>query len=269
MHQLAHRLGVRRDRHDPRDRHFTPRHRAHELQPSVDLRALMPPVYDQGRIQACTANVLAAAVAYSRRKNGQDATPLDPSRLFIYYNERALQNATGSDCGATLREGIRTLSKHGVAPETLWPYDDTPATTQPGGAFPPEARVAQKPTDAAYEQAHRFEVLSYRRIAPDLAHMKSCLAEDYPFALGLQVYPSFLTGPHQQATVIPLPGPDEQALGGHAVLAVGYDESKQWLVCRNSWGAAQADAGYFYLPYAYFDEGSRVGDLWSVRTVEH
>lgn len=269
MHLLAHRLGVRRDRHDPRDRRFVPKHAAHELPRQVDLRPHLPPVYDQGRIQACTANVLAAAIAYSRSKHAQDAVPLAPSRLFIYYNERALQDAVDKDCGATLREGIRTLSKQGVAPEELWPYDDTPATSQPGGSFPPDARVAQKPSDAAYETAHRFEVLSYRRIQPDLAHMKSCLAEGYPFAFGLQVYPSFMLGPHRQATVVPVPGPDEQALGGHAVLAVGYDDDKAWLVCRNSWGPAQADGGYFYLPYAYLDDASRVGDLWSVRTVEH
>lgn len=269
MHPLAHRLGVRRDRHDPRDHRFEPKHRAHELPPRVDLRAQMPPVYDQGRIQACTANVLAAAVAYSRRRNGQDDPALEPSRLFIYWNERALQDNTANDCGATLREGIRTLATQGVAPEHLWPYDDTPATTQPGGAFPPGARVAQKPADAAFEQAHRFEVLSYRRIAPDLDHMKSCLAEGYPFALGLQLYPGFMEAPHRQATVIPLPAPGEAALGGHAVLAVGYDDGRQWLVCRNSWGPAQADGGYFYLPYAYLQDAGRVGDLWSVRTVEH
>lgn len=269
MHLLAHRLGVRRDRHDPRDHPFVPKHAPHRLPASVDLRAGMPPVYDQGRIQACTANVLAAAVAFSRRKNAQDDAPLEPSRLFIYWNERALQNNTANDCGATLREGIRTLSKQGVAPEHLWPYDDTPATTQPGGAFPADARVARKPGEDAYEQAHRFQVLSYRRIQADLAHMKSCLAEGYPFALGLQVYPSFMSAPHQQATVVPIPSADEAALGGHAVLAVGYDEARQWLVCRNSWGPAQGDQGYFYLPYVYLDVADRVGDLWSLRTVEH
>jgi C1A family cysteine protease len=99
--------------------------------------------------------------------------------------------------------------------------------------------------------------------------MRACLAEGYPFALTLAVYPSFLSGPKQQATVTPLPGPDEQVLGRHAVLAVGYDDAKQWLICRNSWGAEQGDGGYFYLPYAYRDAPGRLGDLWSIRTVEH
>jgi C1A family cysteine protease len=266
---LFHRgLGARPDRPDPRDRHFVPRRRTEAALPaSVDLRAQCPPVYDQGRINSCTANVMAAAVAFSRAKNGQ-GDPFEPSRLFIYYNERVLQDQVPNDVGASMRDGIRTLAKIGVAPETLWPYDDTPAIS-PGGPFPPDSPPPQKPPSSAFDIAVQFEVLSYRRLRNDLQLMKSCLAEGYPFTLAIQVYPSFMAGPGKQATVTPLPGPDETSVGGHAVLVVGYDDAKQWLICRNSWGASQGDGGYFYLPYAYRDEPKRIGDLWSIRTVEH
>jgi C1A family cysteine protease len=268
-HLFPHHLGLRRDEPDPRDRWYEPpkKRAAQALPTSVDLRAQMPPVYDQGRINACTANVLAAAVAYSRSKHGQ-AHPFDPSRLFIYYNERALQDQIGNDVGATLREGIKTLKQHGVAPEPMWSYDDTPATP-PGGAFAPDAKAVQRPSDQAYAAAELFELMSYRRIRNELAHMRHCLADGYPFALGVQVYPSFMSAPKQQATVTPMPGPGETAIGGHAVLAIGYDDGEQWLVCRNSWGATQADGGYFYLPYAYLAIPDAIGDLWSVRTIEH
>lgn len=262
-----HHLGLRRDRPDARDVPFLPdpARQAHPV--AVDLRAQCPPVYDQGRINACTANVFAAAVAFSREKNGQ-SHPFEPSRLFVYYNERMLQDQVANDVGATLREGIQALKRKGVPPESMWPYDDSPATT-PGGAFPPGALPAQKPSDAAYSVAVMFELLTYRRLQPQLDHMRACLATGYPFALGIQVYPSFMSAPGKQATVTPLPAPGETAIGGHAVLAVGYDDEKQWLVCRNSWGAAQADGGYFYLPYAYLDVPQAIGDVWSVRTVEH
>jgi C1A family cysteine protease len=268
-HPLPHHPGLQRDRHDPRDHVFQPRPSpAKKPSPAaIDLRGQCPPVYDQGRINACTANVLAAAVAFSRAKHAQGGE-FAPSRLFIYYNERVLQDQVPNDVGASLRDGIRTVKQQGVAPEALWTYDDTPATP-PGGVFPADAKAVQKPTDAAFAAATLFEVLSYRRIRNDLAHMKACLAEGYPFALGIQVYPSFMQAPKQQATVTPLPQPGETALGGHAVLAVGYDDQKQWLICRNSWGPEQADGGYFYLPYAYFGAEERVGDIWSVRTVEH
>lgn len=268
LEHLRRRLGAHRDRPDPRDRPFAP-HPAvkRSLPSSVDLRGQCPPVYDQGRINSCTANVLAAAVDYSRRKHRQ-GEEFEPSRLFIYYVERLLQGQVPNDVGASMRDGIRAVAKHGVAPEPLWAYDDTPASS-PGGPWPDGAKPAQRPPDAAFAVAVQFEVLSYRRLRNELTQMKACLAEGYPFSLGIDVYPSFMSGPKQQATVTPLPGPDEQSVGGHAVLAVGYDDARQWLVCRNSWGPGQADGGYFYLPYAYLEAHERVGDAWSIRTVEH
>lgn len=267
-HRFPHPLGLRRDPHDPRDQHYEPPpQRGASLPRQVDLRPGMPPVYNQGRINACTAHVMAAAASYCCARH-QRPLPFEPSRLFIYYNERDLQGQVGYDVGATLRHGIRTLRHHGVAPETLWSYDDTPPA-QPGGEFASGAKPAQRPPDMAYTLAQRFELLGYRRMHPDLAHMRHCLAEGFPFAAGLQVYPSFMSAPGRQATVTPLPGPEEKPAGGHAVLVVGYDDDRGWLVCRNSWGPAQGDGGYFYLPYAYLDVPDALGDLWSVRTMGH
>lgn len=266
-HRFPHVLGLRRDHPDPRDHPYEPPRARVALPPRVDLRDGMPPVCDQGRINACTAHVMAAAVSYCCAKHGRPL-PFEPSRLFIYFNERLLQGRIDEDAGATLRDGIRTLRHHGVAPEAVWTYDDSPATP-PGGRFAPGAKAAQRPPELAYSLAQRFELLGYRRLRPDLVHMRHCLAEGFPFAAGVQVYPSFMSAPHQQATVTPLPGKEETAVGGHAVLVVGYDDEHEWLVCRNSWGPAQADGGYFYLPYAYLQVPDAIGDLWSVRSIGH
>jgi C1A family cysteine protease len=269
LDHLRRRLGARRDRPDPNDTAYTPPPTmdGEERPSSVDLRGQFPPVYDQGRIASCTANALAAAIVFCRGKHAQ-LPAFEPSRLFIYYNERALAGDIANDAGASMRDGITTLAKQGVAPESLWTYDDTPATT-PGGPFPAGAKPAQQPPAAAYDLAVLFETLSSQRLRNNLDDMKACLAEGYPFTLGIVVYPSFMSAPQQQATVTPLPGPDEQPLGEHVVLAVGYDDAKAWMICRNSWGPAQGEDGYFYLPYAYIENRHRIGDLWSVRTVEH
>ena len=222
------RIGVKRDTPDPRDRPYQPPARRAPLPDSVDLRAQMPPVYDQGRIASCTAAALAAAVVFCRAKHEQ--TPaFEPSRLFIYYNERDLAGDAGVDAGASLRDGIKTLKQQGAAPETLWTYDDTPATT-PGGPWPDGAKPAQRPPQGAYDVATLIEMLSYRRLRNDLAHLRACLAEGYPFTLGIVVYPSFMQAPGKQATVTPIPAADEQPLGEHIVLGVGYDDAKQWLI---------------------------------------
>ncbi|HBN08566.1 MAG TPA: hypothetical protein DD435_07915 [Cyanobacteria bacterium UBA8530] len=49
--------------------------------------------------------------------------------------------------------------------------------------------------------------------------------------------------------IMPMPKPSEQVFGGHAVLAVGYDDAKKVLIVRNSWGSGWGDKGYFYMPY--------------------
>lgn len=268
MHPIARLkslLGGRRDRPDPRDLFHLPKLDPPTLPPAVDLRAGCPPVYDQGKIAACTANAIAGAIAYSRRKHGQ-SPDFTPSRLFIYYNERAVRGEEALDSGASTRDGIKVTRLHGAPDENLWPYDATPAST-PGGAFPPDSRGAQKPPQEVYDAAQPHQVQQFRRLQNNLSTMKSCLAEGYPFTIGIVVYPSFVGPDQKQQTVTPMPSLDEQPVGEHVVLAVGYDDSKSWLICRNSWGPDQADGGYFYLPYTYASSKPRIGDLWTLVTV--
>ena len=74
---------------DARDRILQLPKRAGALPASVDLRAQCPPVYDQGQLGSCTANAIAGAIEFDQRKE-KLTEPFTPSRLFIYYNERAM-----------------------------------------------------------------------------------------------------------------------------------------------------------------------------------
>ncbi len=62
-------------------------------------------------------------------------------------------------------------------------------------------------------------------------------------------------------------GPGEQVMGGHAVLAVGYDDGEQRFIVRNSWGPKWGMQGYFTLPYSYLTEPNLSDDFWSIRLV--
>ncbi len=53
----------------------------------------------------------------------------------------------------------------------------------------------------------------------------------------------------------------EDYLGGHAVLAMGYDDEKKLIKFRNSWGSAWGDKGYFYTPYDFVTEYA--SDMWT------
>src|ERR671934_2710489 len=95
------------------------------LPSKIDLRSQCPPVYNQGRIGSCTANAIAAAIEFDRKK--QNLRDFIPSRLFIYYNERSMEHSVPLDNGAQIRDGIKSVAKQGACPETEWTYDDTPA----------------------------------------------------------------------------------------------------------------------------------------------
>lgn len=223
-----------------------------KLPPSADLRPGMPPVYNQADIGSCTSNALAAALDYTRHKAGE--VFITPSRLFIYYNERVIEGTVDSDAGAMGRDGIKSLAKQGAAPEKEWPYI--------------VSKFADKPPAKVYADAVKFEVLTYKRIAhTQIAAIKAALAEGYPISFGFTAYDSFEGDAIAKTGIMPMPAKTESVVGGHEVVAVGYIESKQVIICRNSWGKAWGDNGYFYMPYAYITS-KLASDFWILETVK-
>jgi len=85
---------------------------------------------------------------------------------------------------------------------------------------------------------------------------------------GFAVYESLESQTVAETGNAPMPKPTEQALGGHAVLAVGYDDGKKRFIVRNSWGAEWGAAGYFTLPYPYLLDANLADDFWTIKSVE-
>jgi C1A family cysteine protease len=217
------------------------------------LRSKCPPVYDQGQLGSCTANAIAGAIQFDRRK--QKLKPdFVPSRLFIYYNERVIEHSVQSDNGAQIRDGIKSVAKQGDCPESEWPYDIS--------------KFAVKPGPTCYKDALKYQALQYQRVPQIANQLKGCLASGYPFVFGFSVYDSFESDVVAKTGVLGMPGPKEKLLGGHAVLAVGYDDSKQVFIVRNSWGAGWGQNGYFTMPYAYLTDSNLADDLWTIRVME-
>ena len=215
---------------------------------AVDLRSSMSPVEDQGQLGSCTANALAGALEFLEIKSGQPL--VDLSRLFIYYNERAIEHTVASDSGAMLRDGIKSLVARGVCSEKKWPYV--------------VANFTRKPPAVCYTEAKKYTLRSYHRIA-SLGEMRACLAEGYPFVFGFAVYEGFETPGVARSGVLNMPRPSERQLGGHAVCAVGYDDKEGRLLVRNSWGSAWGKKGYFTMPYDYAANRDLSDDFWTVR----
>ena len=207
------RLGWVPDLPDARDYMYSaPEAVLTKMPKKVDLRGTkMPPVWDQGELGSCTAQAIGSAFEFSQIKQGMK--DFMPSALFIYYNERAMEGTIDTDSGAMIRDGMKSVAKIGVCPETIWPY-----------VIP---KFTEKPPAKAYTEAKKHQALVYRRVLGVLHQMQGCLAQGYPFVFGFAVYESFMSPEVAKTGKVPLPPRGEQLIGGHAVLAVGYDDSKQ------------------------------------------
>jgi C1A family cysteine protease len=247
------RYGWQRDLPDHRDHVYAaPLAALGPLPAKVDLRPQCPPVYDQGQLGSCTANAIGGAIQFDRRK--QQLADFIPSRLFIYYNERVMEHSVASDSGAQIRDGVKSVAKLGDCPETEWPYVISKFKT--------------KPSAACYTDALKYKVVSYQRITQTLGQLKGCLASGYPFVFGFTVYESFESPTVAKTGHASLPKSGESVVGGHAVVGVGYDDTKQWFVVRNSWGEKWGMKGHFTLPYAYLSDANLASDFWTIRVVQ-
>lgn len=210
----------------------------------VDLRADCSPVANQLDLGACTAFAAGKGLReYLLRRAGK---PEALSALFLYYETRRLRGTTDSDSGATLTDTLKAMAGAGVAPEALWPYDMD--------------RFALAPSPKARQAAQAFRLASGLQLA-GLADIQKALAKRQPVVFGMCVYDTTFEhmGPSGQ---IAMPQPGDVFVGGHAVTAVGYDNQKQRLIVRNSWGADWGDKGYFYLPYGFMTP-ENVMDIWT------
>ncbi len=234
------------------------------LPPSADLRAWCPAIEDQGALGSCTANAGVGVVEYfERRASGRH---IDAARLFLYKATRNMLHGKG-DTGAFLRTTMGALVLFGVPPEEYWPYVI--------------ADFDKEPSAFCYAFAQNYQAISYYRLDPSgttkdvlLTRIKTNLAAGLPSMFGFTVYSSI----SQAATSgkIPYPTAGEKVAGGHAVVAIGYDDAMKIknanasaaattgaLLIRNSWGTGWGSGGYGWIPHDYVLKGLAV-DWWSL-----
>lgn len=251
---MSHGYGWNPDRPDPRDHDHSPtmEELSAVLPAEFSLRTKMPPVYDQGQLGSCTANAIGGAVQYQQMKERETEGQQVPSRLFIYWNEREMEGTVDSDAGAVIRDGMKVVATVGAPAETDWPYVI--------------AKFRQKPPAQAFSDALKYEA-TYGRVTQSVRSFQASIYYKRPVVFGFTVFESFESiGPDG---IMPMPDiRNEQVLGGHAVLMMGWKEinGSLYMEVRNSWGADWGDNGYFFMPAAYASNPSYASDCWHIDT---
>ena len=237
----------------------------------VDLRKWCSPIENQGLLGSCTAHAGIGLVEYFERK--ASGKHIDGSRLFLYKVTRNLLHFE-TDTGAFLRTTMGALTLFGVPPEEYWPYDILNYDIEPP-AF-------------CYSFARNFQSIKYVRLdKPNIPKnellllIKDCLSHEFPVMFGFTVYSSIIKT--RDDGIISFPIREDYAIGGHAVMAVGYDDNALIkddiddkptiddkstdltgaFLIRNSWGVEWGNKGYGWLPYKYLLEGI-TSDWWTI-----
>jgi C1A family cysteine protease len=223
-----------------------------KLPASVDLRPGISKTFDQGALGSCVAHGVGSLDKFVKEK--QNHRPFDPSRLFIYYEGRKLEGTIDEDSGLYVRDGMKVINKMGAPGEHLWPYDIS--------------KFTQKPPKNAYINAATNQSIIYSQVPQTLTALKGCLAEGYPFTFGFEVYEYFESWEMQITGILKVPTADEQYLGGHCVLCVGYNTATKRFLVLNSWGEDWGLKGYFWMPNAYMTDWNLVSDIWTIRKME-
>jgi len=296
--EALHKRTVQPDFHDHRDHYFcdhigekssnynhifcsikTKEKVAEHTLSAVDLRRkLTSSIINQGLLNSCSACAIAVAAELYLIEDEQpfineNASNIDASQMFIYYNERVAEDKVDLNAPVFIRNGIKSLFKNGICSEISWPYPETTlpqsikkvvrtgTVTEISSAIAkvladnePElhAAIAEKPSAQALKQAEKHIINRYCRLTIDngLDELKLSLSKGFPVIFGMMVPRSFYLTP--ATGIMKMPPQDEVRLGGHALLIVGYCNDKQYFIVRNSWGEEFGDKGHCYMPYEFF-----------------
>jgi len=222
-----------------------------ELPNSFDLSGNLPPAGNQGRQNSCVAWTVAYAYkSYQEKKeensnyiiNGQLSLNTVFSPAFIYN-----QINNGVDGGSYFTDALNVLSQQGAVKWVDMPYNELDYLT--------------KPNSTQKNQAKNYRIDFWRRVnIYDQKEVKAQINSGFPVIIGAMVDNEFsvkgrnLSG---QDYIWSNAGGTQQ--GGHAMLVVGFDDSRGAFKVLNSWGKDWGRDGYCWITYNLFPQVVKEG----------
>ena len=201
------------------------------------------PVLDQAYCGSCVAFATVATLETQYKiSTGFSAfnMKLSPQHLFA---------CGGGACefGWFPEAAARYLQKSGVPDDACMPYTS--------GATGQDMECSQSCSNAGSRSVKIASYTTPSRSAKDLNAVKTALQKG-PLVTTLSVYADFMfyaSGVYKHTT--------GEFMGGHAVSIVGYDDTMQAFIIRNSWGTSWGENGFAHVSY---DDISGIGNsTWS------
>ena len=211
-----------------------------------DVQMISCPILDQSNLGSCLSNATYALFYII------SVSKISLSRLQLYMTNRAIDGSSlTEDSGATIRGCMKAVSKYGLCNEKIWSYDIL--------------NFDKLAPSSAFRNLYKLTNFVYTFIKQDSKSIKEVLVSDKPILIGIAIYSSFESTNVTNYGVIPMPDiNNEDLLGGHAILLVGYDDKTKVFKFQNSWGVEWGDKGYGYIPYDYVTDNNLAFDLCTV-----
>lgn len=209
------------------------------------------PVYDQGQLGSCTANSASVCFLHEVAQKHPESK-FNPSRLFLYYNSRAMRGWEKEDSGAIIRDVFKSMNVDGICSEFWCKYRIN--------------RFDKKPSIFAYSNAKKHMAIVYASVEKNIERLKQTVFSGACVSFGFNVYMNFQEGNWDSSDGI-MPFPSGTNIGGHAVTIVGWSDLRKCFLIQNSWGTNWGQGGYFWMPYAFM-VSNETSDFWCIEQIK-
>lgn len=203
------------------------------LPPRIDLASRMPPPGDQGNQSSCVG----WAVAYGARSyyQGLDTSELHNNKnlfspAYIYNQIRGNKNSCQE--GSYIHQALDLMKNQGVATLAEFSYQQNNCSSIPS---PDIKSIAKK---------NAIKDWSYFG-SGNISFIKSELYKGNPVIVAMNVDDTFLNLVGDTV----YNNKSRGSRSGHAMVIIGYDDSRQAFRLLNSWGADWGNRGYGWVDY--------------------
>lgn len=222
----------------------------------------MPPAGDQGCMESCVAwaagyGIMSYYIANERQNFNYDNSILR-SPIFLYSQAYLWGDCVGGSSvfsNPVSRRGVLDiLQDKGICSlgEMAYPFGTEVYNAQGKYCNIDETTCATQPDNTQLAQASAYKIRNFERIwlrGGDINYLKGLLLQGYPILFAMNTKSDFQ---RLGTSVLNATTNTGTNMGGHAMVVMGYDDSKHAFKVLNSWGQSFGDQGMFWFDYDYF-----------------